>query len=106
MDGRGFAIGAIVLMGLINVFFKEGGKYASNILALFKVAGMLMLIVIGSIQAVKNKAHSEASSIPIWESSHDVLDYVSALCFAFFAVSLPPIPTPDDQREKSNVIYI
>ncbi|KAG0091722.1 hypothetical protein BGZ93_008722 [Podila epicladia] len=82
---RGFAIGAIMLMGLINVLFKEGGKYASNILALFKVAGMLMLIVIGSIQAVKNHAHSEALNIPIQESSHNVLDYVSALCFAFFA---------------------
>ncbi|KAG0331036.1 hypothetical protein BG000_011277 [Podila horticola] len=63
---RGFAIGAIVLMGLINVFFKEGGKY-------------------GSVQAVKNHAHSEALSIPIEESSQNVLDYVSALCFAFFA---------------------
>ena len=84
---RGFSIGAIVLMGLINVLFKEGGKYASNILALFKVAGMVMLIVIGSVQAVKNHAHSEALSIPIKESSQNVLDYVSALCFAFFAVS-------------------
>ncbi|KAG0019184.1 hypothetical protein BGZ81_009884 [Podila clonocystis] len=82
---RGFAIGAIVLMGLINMLFKEGGKYASNILALFKVAGMMMLIVIGSVQAVKNHAHSEALSIPIKESSQNVLDYVSALCFAFFA---------------------
>lgn len=84
---RGFSIGAILLMGLINVLFKEGGKYASNILALFKVAGMIMLIVIGSIQAVKNHAQSEALSIPINESSQNVLDYVSALCFAFFAVS-------------------
>ncbi|KAF9422770.1 b(0,+)-type amino acid transporter 1 [Podila epigama] len=82
---RGFSIGAIVLMGLINVFFKEGGKYASNILAIFKIAGMMMLIGIGSLQAVKNHAQSEALSIPIRESSHNVLDYVSALCFAFFA---------------------
>ncbi|KAF9576179.1 hypothetical protein EC968_010302 [Mortierella alpina] len=82
---RGFSIGAIVIMGLINIFFKEGGKYASNILAIFKIAGMCMLIVIGSVQAVKNHARSEALSIPIGESSQNVLDYVSALCFAFFA---------------------
>ncbi|KAF9988326.1 hypothetical protein BGZ65_007431 [Modicella reniformis] len=82
---RGFSIGAILLMGMINIFFKEGGKYASNILAVFKIAGMFMLIIIGSMQAVKNHAHSEALSIPIQETSHDVLDYVSALCFAFFA---------------------
>ncbi|KAF9362604.1 hypothetical protein BGX34_005844 [Mortierella sp. NVP85] len=82
---RAFAIGAILLMGAINVFFKEGGKYASNILAIFKIGGMCMLIVIGSMQAVKNHAQSEALSIPIRETSHDVLDYVSALCFAFFA---------------------
>ncbi|KAF9353505.1 hypothetical protein BGX26_008731 [Mortierella sp. AD094] len=82
---RSFSIGAIILMGLINIFFKEGGKYASNVLAIFKIAGMCMLIVIGSMQAVKNHAHSEALSIPIGESSQNVLDYVSALCFAFFA---------------------
>lgn len=84
---RAFSIGAILVMGLINIFFKHGGRYASNILAIFKIAGMCMLIVIGSIQAVKNHAQSEALSIPIRETSHDVLDYVSALCFAFFAVS-------------------
>ncbi|KAG0330198.1 hypothetical protein BG004_002151 [Podila humilis] len=82
---RGFSIGAIVIMGTINILFKEGGKYASNILAIFKIAGMMMLIVIGSVQAVKNHAQSEALSIPIKESSQNVLDYVSALCFAFFA---------------------
>ncbi|KAG0308507.1 hypothetical protein BGZ98_007776 [Dissophora globulifera] len=82
---RGFSIGAIVAMGLINIFFKEGGKYASNTLAIFKIAGMCMLIVIGSMQAIKNHAQSEALSIPIEESSQNVLDYVSALCFAFFA---------------------
>ncbi|KAG0292344.1 b(0,+)-type amino acid transporter 1 [Linnemannia gamsii] len=82
---RGFSIGAIVLMGLINIFFREGGKYASNMLAIFKIAGMCMLIVIGSMQAVKNHAQSEALQIPIEESSQNVLDYVSALCFAFFA---------------------
>lgn len=87
---RGFSIGAIVLMGLINIFFKEGGKYASNLLAIFKIAGMCMLIVIGSMQAVKNHAQSEALQIPINESSQNVLDYVSALCFAFFAVSFHP----------------
>lgn len=84
---RGFSIGAILIMGLINIFFREGGKYASNILAIIKIAGMCMLIVIGSMQAIKNHAQSEALSIPIRETSHDVLDYVSALCFAFFAVS-------------------
>ncbi|KAG0206139.1 hypothetical protein BGX28_002359 [Mortierella sp. GBA30] len=82
---RTFSIGSIIVMGLINIFFKEGGKYASNILAIFKIAGMCMLIVIGSVQAVKNHAQSEALSIPIGESSQNVLDYVSALCFAFFA---------------------
>ncbi|KAI8349065.1 amino acid/polyamine transporter I, partial [Mortierella sp. GBAus27b] len=82
---RGFSIGAILIMGLINIFFREGGKYASNILAIIKIAGMCMLIVIGSMQAIKNHAQSEALSIPIRETSHDVLDYVSALCFAFFA---------------------
>ncbi|KAI1316212.1 hypothetical protein EDD11_010322 [Mortierella claussenii] len=82
---RAFSISAILIMGLINIFFKEGGKYASNVLAVFKIAGMCMLIVIGSIQAVKNHARSEALSIPIGESSQNVLDYVSALCFAFFA---------------------
>ncbi|KAG0369719.1 hypothetical protein BGZ54_009066 [Gamsiella multidivaricata] len=82
---RAFAIGAILVMGLINIFFREGGKYASNILAVFKIAGMCMLIVIGSVQAAKHHAQSEALSIPIEESSHNVLDYVSALCFAFFA---------------------
>ncbi|KAF9100423.1 hypothetical protein BGX27_000410 [Mortierella sp. AM989] len=82
---RSFSIGAIILMGLINIFFKEGGKYASNVLAIFKIAGMCMLIVIGSVQAVKNHAQSEALSIPIENSSQNILDYVSALCFAFFA---------------------
>ncbi|KAF9154089.1 hypothetical protein BGX21_003410 [Mortierella sp. AD011] len=82
---RSFSIGAIILMGLINIFFKEGGKYASNVLAIFKIGGMCMLIVIGSMQAVKNHAHSEPLSIPIGQSSQNVLDYVSALCFAFFA---------------------
>ncbi|KAF9577555.1 hypothetical protein BGW38_007156, partial [Lunasporangiospora selenospora] len=82
---RLFSIAAILLMGCINIFFREGGKYASNILAIFKIAGMLMLIVIGSIQAAKTHAQSEALLIPIAESSHNILDYVSALCFAFFA---------------------
>ncbi|KAF9931188.1 hypothetical protein FBU30_010631 [Linnemannia zychae] len=82
---RGFSIGAIILMGLINIFFREGGKYASNLLAIFKIAGMCMLIIIGSMQAVKNHAKSEAFQISIHESSQNVLDYVSALCFAFFA---------------------
>ncbi|KAF9136012.1 hypothetical protein BGW39_009064 [Mortierella sp. 14UC] len=82
---RGFSIAAIILMGLINIFFREGGKYASNLLAIFKIGGMCMLIVIGSMQAIKNHAQSEALQIPIRESSQNVLDYVSALCFAFFA---------------------
>ncbi|KAF9324457.1 hypothetical protein BG006_000509 [Podila minutissima] len=99
---RGFAIGAIVLMGLINVFFKEGGKYASNILALFKVAGMLMLIVIGSIQAVKNKAHSEALSIPIWESSHDVLDYYNG----FNNINLGLGELRDPERNLKRAVWI
>ncbi|KAF9437906.1 hypothetical protein BGZ76_010617 [Entomortierella beljakovae] len=82
---RSLSIVAIILIGLINIFFKEGGKITSNILAIFKVAGMCMLIVIGSLQAAKNHAQSEALSVPIGESSQNVLDYVSALCFAFFA---------------------
>ncbi|KAF8938524.1 hypothetical protein BGZ58_000716 [Dissophora ornata] len=49
------------------------------------ILGMFMLIAIGSVQAVKNHAQSEALNIPIKESSQDVLDYASALCFAFFA---------------------
>ncbi|KAF9294740.1 hypothetical protein BGZ74_011130 [Mortierella antarctica] len=99
---RGFAIGAIVLMGLINVFFKEGGKYASNVLALFKVAGMLMLIVIGSIQAVKNNAHSEALSIPIWESSHDVLDYYNG----FNNINLGLGELRDPERNLKRAVWI
>ncbi|KAF9978460.1 b(0,+)-type amino acid transporter 1 [Actinomortierella ambigua] len=82
---RVFSVGAILLMGTINVFFKEGGKYASNFLAILKLAGMFLLIVIGSMAAVKNHAQSEPFQIPIEESSRNVLDYVSAFCFAFFA---------------------
>ncbi|KAF9187225.1 hypothetical protein BGZ51_001484 [Haplosporangium sp. Z 767] len=82
---RAFAIGAILIMGSINIAFKEGGKIASNILALFKILGMLLLIAIGSKEAIKNQAKSEALSIPIGESSQNWMDYVSALCFAFFA---------------------
>ncbi|KAF9161914.1 hypothetical protein DFQ26_004035 [Actinomortierella ambigua] len=82
---RVFSVSAILLMGAINVFFKEGGKYASNFLAILKLAGMSLLIVIGSMAAVKNHAQSEPFLIPIEESSRNVLDYVSALCFAFFA---------------------
>ncbi|KAF9907740.1 hypothetical protein BX616_000341 [Lobosporangium transversale] len=82
---RSFSIGSILVMGMINIFFLEGGKYASNILAMFKIGGMCMLIVIGSMQAAKNHAQSEAFSIPIEQSSHNISDYVSALCFAFFA---------------------
>ncbi|KAG0245508.1 hypothetical protein BGW41_000135 [Actinomortierella wolfii] len=82
---RLFSVGSILLMGAINVFFKEGGKYASNFLAILKLAGMSLLIVIGSMAAAKNHAHSEPLMIPIEDSSRNVLDYVSALCFAFFA---------------------
>ncbi|KAG0262989.1 hypothetical protein BG011_009487 [Mortierella polycephala] len=82
---RAFAIGGILIMGLINIAFKDGGKIASNILALFKILGMLLLIAIGSKEAIKNHAKSEALSIPIGDSSQNWMDYVSALCFAFFA---------------------
>ncbi|KAK3841455.1 MAG: amino acid/polyamine transporter I, partial [Linnemannia gamsii] len=109
---RGFSIGAIILMGLINIFFKEGGKYASNVLAVFKVAGMCMLIVIGSMQAVKNHAQSEALQIPIRESSQNVLDYVSALCFAFFAyngfnnINLGLGELRDPERNLKRAVFI
>ncbi|KAF9095869.1 hypothetical protein BGX29_008845 [Mortierella sp. GBA35] len=109
---RGFSIGAIVLMGLINIFFKEGGKYASNLLAIFKIGGMCMLIVIGSMQAVKNHAQSEALQIPIQESSQNVFDYVSALCFAFFAyngfnnINLGLGELRDPERNLKRAVFI
>ncbi|KAF8947019.1 hypothetical protein BGZ47_010549 [Haplosporangium gracile] len=109
---RGFSIGAIILMGLINIFFREGGKYASNLLAIFKIGGMCMLIVIGSMQAVKNHAHSEALQIPIRESSQNVLDYVSALCFAFFAyngfnnINLGLGELRDPERNLKRAVFI
>ncbi|KAK5799409.1 amino acid/polyamine transporter I, partial [Linnemannia elongata] len=109
---RGFSIGAIVLMGLINIFFREGGKYASNLLAIFKIGGMCMLIVIGSMQAVKNHAQSEALQIPIRESSQNVLDYVSALCFAFFAyngfnnINLGLGELRDPERNLKRAVFI
>ncbi|KAG9062406.1 hypothetical protein KI688_005321 [Linnemannia hyalina] len=109
---RGFSIGAIILMGLINILFKEGGKYASNLLAVFKIGGMCMLIVIGSMQAVKNHAQSEALQIPIRESSQNVLDYVSALCFAFFAyngfnnINLGLGELRDPERNLKRAVFI
>ncbi|KAF9545584.1 hypothetical protein EC957_010669 [Mortierella hygrophila] len=109
---RGFSIGAIILMGLINILFREGGKYASNLLAVFKIAGMCMLIVIGSMQAVKNHAQSEALQIPIRESSQNVLDYVSALCFAFFAyngfnnINLGLGELRDPERNLKRAVFI
>ncbi|KAF9133273.1 hypothetical protein BGX30_012337 [Mortierella sp. GBA39] len=109
---RGFSIGAIILMGLVNILFREGGKYASNLLAVFKIAGMCMLIVIGSMQAVKNHAQSEALQIPIRESSQNVLDYVSALCFAFFAyngfnnINLGLGELRDPERNLKRAVFI
>ncbi|GJJ68025.1 hypothetical protein EMPS_00371 [Entomortierella parvispora] len=82
---RLFSIASIVIMGLINICFKEGGKWASNVLAIFKIAGMMILIGIGTVHAIKTHNQSETLKIPIRECSHNLLDYVSALCFAFFA---------------------
>lgn len=86
MKIRLFSIASIVIMGLINIWFKQGGKWASNILAVFKIAGMMILIGIGITQAIKTKNQSETFKIPIGQCSHNILDYISALCFAFFAV--------------------
>ena len=83
-----FSIASIVIMGLINICFKQGGKWASNILAIFKIAGMMVLIGIGIAQAIKTHNQSETLKIPLRQCSHNILDYISALCYAFFAVSL------------------
>ncbi|KAG0043430.1 hypothetical protein BGZ83_011415, partial [Gryganskiella cystojenkinii] len=82
---RLFSIASIVVMGLINILFKQGGKWASNILAVFKIAGMLILIGIGTMHAIKTQNQSETFKIPLNQCSHNILDYVSAFCYAFFA---------------------
>ncbi|KAF8975908.1 hypothetical protein BGZ46_008741 [Entomortierella lignicola] len=70
----------------VITYFRTGTSTGTgSIDAHTAIGGMCMLIVIGSMQAAKNHAQSEALTIPIRDSSHNVLDYVSALCFAFFA---------------------